>query len=55
MARKARKKKGTLLKGKKEGAQRGSAIGVKGYSYMRKGKRITVKSYRRGRPGGVLG
>lgn len=31
--------------------RRGSAVSVKGYSYMRKGKRINVKGYRRGNPG----
>ena len=54
MARKAQRK-GSLPKGKKGGKQRGSAVGVKGYSYMRKGKRITVKGYRRGRPSRKLG
>jgi len=26
------------------------AVGVKGYSYVRKGKRITVRGYRRKKP-----
>lgn len=38
-----------------KGKQRGSAVRVKGYSYIRKGKRITVKGYRRGKPGGKAG
>jgi len=36
----ARRKKG----------RKGSAVNVKGYSYMRKGHRVTVKGYRRKRP-----
>jgi len=39
----------------KKGSQRGSAVHVKGYSYKRNGKRITVKGYRKGRPGGKKG
>lgn len=49
------KKVKKLPKGKMKGKQRGSAVGVKGYSYTRKGKRITVKGYRRGKPGGKRG
>lgn len=44
-----------LPKGKMGGKQRGSAVSVKGYSYMRKGKRVTVKGYRRGKAGGKRG
>jgi len=44
-----------LKKGKMKGKQKGSAVGVKGFSYMRKGKRVTVKGYRRGKPGGKKG
>ena len=44
-----------LPKGKMKGKQKGSAVSVKGYSYMRKGKRITVKGYRKGKPGGKAG
>lgn len=44
-----------LPKGKRKGKQRGSAVKVKGYSYTRKGKRITVEGYRRGKPGGKRG
>ncbi len=48
----ARKK---VTRGKMKGKQRGSAVRVKGFSYMKKGKRITVKGYRRGRAGGKKG
>lgn len=44
-----------LPKGKRKGKQKGSAVRVKGYSYMRKGKRVTVKGYRRGKAGGKRG
>jgi len=44
-----------LPKGKMKGKQRGSAVRVKGFSYMRKGKRVTVKGYRRGKAGGKRG
>jgi len=44
-----------LPKGKMKGKQRGSAVKVKGYSYVRNGKRITVKGYRKGKPGGKRG
>ena len=44
-----------LPRGKKKGKQRGHAVRVKGYSYMRKGKRIRVKGYRRGKPRGKRG
>ena len=30
--------------------KRGHAVRVKGYSYMRKGKRVTVKGYGRKKP-----
>lgn len=50
------KGKKRLPKGKMKGKQRGSAVRIKGYSYKsKKGKRITVKGYRRGRPGGKKG
>ena len=44
-----------LPRGKMKGKQRGSAVRVKGYSYTRKGKKITVKGYRRGKAGGKKG
>jgi len=44
-----------LPRGKMKGKQRGSAVKVKGFSYMRKGKRVKVKAYKRGRPGGKRG
>jgi len=44
-----------LPRGKQTGKQRGSAVRIKGYSYTRKGKRITVKGYRRGKAGGKKG
>jgi len=44
-----------LPKGKMKGKQRGRAVRVAGYSYIRKGKRINVGGYRRGRAGGKLG
>lgn len=44
-----------LPKGKLKGKQRGSAVSVKGYTYTKNGKRITVKGYRKGRPGGKEG
>lgn len=44
-----------LPRGKVKGKQRGSAVRVEGYSYTRRGKRITVKGYRRGNPGGKKG
>jgi len=44
-----------LRRGKMKGKQRGSAVSVKGFSYMRKGKRVTVRGYRRGKPGGKRG
>lgn len=44
-----------LKKGKMGGKQRGSAVRVKGYSYVRNHKRVTVKGYRRGKPGGIKG
>ena len=44
-----------LKKGKMKGKQKGSAVSVKGYSYIRKGKRVTVKGYRKGKPGGKKG
>ena len=44
-----------LPKGKMKGKQKGSAVRVKGYSYIRKGKRVAVKGYRKGKPGGKEG
>lgn len=50
-----------LKKGKMEGKQRGSAVSVKGFTYFRKvkgqkaRKKVTVKAYKRGRPGGKRG
>ena len=44
-----------LPRGKMKGKQRGSAVSVKGYSYSRNGKRVTVKGYRRGKAGGKKG
>ena len=44
-----------LKKGSMKGAQRGSAVQIKGFSYRRGGKLIRVKGYRRGKPGGVRG
>ena len=44
-----------LPRGKLKSKQKGSAVRVKGYSYMRKGKRVTVGGYRKGKPGGKLG
>ena len=48
----ARKK---LEKGPMKGKQRGFAVKVKGYSYRKGGKKITVKAYKRGKPGGKKG
>ena len=44
-----------LKKGKMKGKQRGSAVRIKAFSYIRNGKRIKVKAYKRGRPGGKKG
>ena len=44
-----------LRKGKMKGKQRGSAVGVKGYSYRKGSKTVRVKGYRRGKPGGKRG
>jgi len=44
-----------LKKGPMKGKQKGSAVKVKAFSYIRKGKRIRVKAYKRGRPGGKKG
>jgi len=44
-----------LPKGPMKGKQRGSAVKVKGFSYYRGSKKITVKGYRRGKAGGKRG
>jgi len=44
-----------LPKGKMKGKQRGSAVKVKGYTYTKNGHRVTVKGYKRGKPGGKRG
>ena len=44
-----------LPRGPMKGRQRGSAVKVKGYSYRKNGKKITVKAYKRGKPGGKKG
>lgn len=50
-----------LPKGPMKGRQRGSAVSVKGFTYFRKvkgqtaRKKVTVKGYKRGKPGGKRG
>ncbi len=52
----AKKKGKKLPKGKMKGKQRGSAVLVKAHmTTTRAGKRVRVKAYRRGKPGGKKG